>query len=411
MAGEEDNPMNVYESVRTSISSLISNKLRSFLTMLGIIIGVAAVVSMISIGIGVRSSIVDQIGSLGSNLLTIVGGTIRQRPGAPIMMRGMSNILKIEHFRDLQAASIPNIQSIIAESTQRQAVIYGKNNTFVSIVGTTPNYPTVRNYNLSLGRFFSDYDYKNSNNVAVIGDTVATDLFEAAEKAIGKKLRVGRVSFEVVGVMEKKTMGGQDLGNQVFVPLTTLQKRLTGSRYIQSITVQVQYAEEMDTVSQALERFFTRKLGDIEKFSIMNQQDILDTINQVTGTITLFLGAITGISLLVGGIGIMNIMLVSVTERTREIGLRKAIGARPSDILFQFIVESSVLSTVGGALGIIFGIIGARVIGNFTQLQSTVSISSIIIAFGVSLAVGLFFGILPARRASKLDPIMALRYE
>jgi len=219
------------------------------------------------------------------------------------------------------------------------------------------------------------------------------------------------VSFEVIGVMEKKSMGPQDLGNQIFVPLTTLQKRLTGSRYIQSITIQADSSEDINTISQSVEKFFLRKLGDIDRFNIMNQQDILDTINQVTGTITLFLGAITGISLLVGGIGIMNIMLVSVTERTREIGLRKAIGARPNDILFQFMVESSVLSCLGGVLGIIFGAIGARLIGNFTQWVTKVSLSSIVISFGVSLAVGLFFGILPARRASKLDPITALRYE
>ncbi len=411
MAAEEDNPMNIYESLRTSISSLISNKLRSFLTMLGIIIGVAAVVSMISLGTGVRASIVDQIGSLGSNLLTVVGGSMRQRPGAPIMMRGMSNILKIEHFQDLQAASIPGIQSIIAESSQRRTVIYGRNSTSVSIVGTTANYPEVRNFYPSLGRFFSEYDYLNSNNYAVIGDTVAIDLFGDINKAVGNKIRIGRVSFEVIGVMEKKTMGPQDLGNQVFVPLTTHQKRLTGSRYIQSITIQANSAEEMNTISQSLERFFLRKLGNIDRFSIMNQQDILDTINQVTGTMTLFLGAITGISLLVGGIGIMNIMLVSVTERTREIGLRKAIGARQSDILFQFIVESSVLSCVGGILGIIFGAVSAQLIGKYTQWVTKTSLGSIIISFGVSLAVGLFFGIVPARRASKLDPITALRYE
>ncbi|NLJ37716.1 MAG: FtsX-like permease family protein [Candidatus Atribacteria bacterium] len=403
--------MNVYESLRTSISSLVSNKLRSFLTMLGIIIGVAAVVSMISLGTGVRTSIVDQIGSLGSNLLTVVGGAIRQRPGMPIMMRGMSNILKIEHFRDLEAMSIPGIQSIIAESSLRQTVVFGRNNTSVSIIGTTANYPIVRNFNPTMGRFFSDYEYMNLNNYAVIGDTVAIDLFGDINKAIGNRIRIGRVNFEVIGVMEKKSMGSQDLGNQIFIPLTTLQKRLTGSRYLQSITIQADSAENMNSISQSVEQFFLRKLGDIDRFTIMNQQDILDTINQVTGTITLFLGAITGISLLVGGIGIMNIMLVSVTERTREIGLRKAIGARPSDILFQFMVESSVLSCLGGILGIIFGAIGAKLIGNFTQWTTKVSFSSIVISFGVSLAVGLFFGILPARRASKLDPITALRYE
>jgi len=403
--------MNVYESVRTSFFSLISNKLRSFLTMLGIIIGVAAVISMTSLGTGVRASIVGQIGSLGSNLLNIVGGKAQQRPGMGIITRGASNILKIEHFEDLQKASIPGIQAITADSSVRQTIIYGKKNTSTSIVGTTANYPTVRNYNVQLGRFFNEYDYQKAKTVVAIGDTVARDLFESPENALGKKIRIGKVSFEVVGVMEKKSMGGQDLGNQVFVPLTTHQKRLTGSRYIQSVSVQVASADDMDSISQLLERFFTRKLGDPDKFSVLNQQDIINTISQVTGTMTLFLGAITGISLLVGGIGIMNIMLVSVTERTREIGLRKAIGARPGDILFQFMVESSVLSCLGGALGIVFGVVGARLIGQFTQWVTSVSPGSVAIAFGISLAVGLFFGIYPARRASKLDPIMALRYE
>jgi len=246
--------------------------------------------------------------------------------------------------------------------------------------------------------------------VAVLGKTMAEELF-GSENPLGQKIRIGRVIFEVIGVTGEKKLMGQDYGNQVIIPITTAQTRLTGSRDIQLITAKARNEEDLDVVAQFLKRFFTRKLEDPDKFSILNQQDILETIQQVTGTITLFLGAIAGISLLVGGIGIMNIMLVSVTERTREIGLRKAIGAKPSDILLQFVIESSILSFLGGGIGVFLGLLGADFISRFSQFQSQVSLSVILLALSISAGVGLFFGIYPARRASKLNPIAALRYE
>jgi putative ABC transport system permease protein len=246
-----------------------------------------------------------------------------------------------------------------------------------------------------------------------LGQTVAEDLFGNDDSSnIGKKVKIGNVSFTVIGIMEKKTSMGMDRGDQVFIPITTAQKRITGSKYLQTITVETYTIEDMDSVSDYLEAYFLRKFNnDPDKFDIMNSQDILDTVTNVTGSITLFLVIISGISLLVGGIGIMNIMLVSVTERTREIGLRKAIGAKTTDILSQFMIEASVLSLTGGLIGIILGILSSFIVSKVSSWSTTISWASIIYALGISVAVGLFFGIYPARRASQLNPITALRFE
>lgn len=403
--------MNLSETLHSAIASILSNKLRSFLTMLGIIIGVAAVVAMTSLGEGTTEEIVGQIGSLGSNQVTVIPGRSRGVPGMPVFSRGGSNILKWEYYLQLRDFNLPGIKNIIAENTTAFTVTYGRESISTRVVGTTPQYPEVRNFNVDIGRFFDQKELDNAERVVVLGKTVAQDLFASPEEALGKTIRVGRMTATVVGIMEEKSSGFQDLGEQVFIPITTMQKRLTGSEYVQSITVQTETEEDLDFVAEFLETFFTNRLKDPEKFSIINQQDILDTINQVTGTMTLFLTAITGISLLVGGIGIMNIMLVSVTERTREIGLRKAIGARPFDILAQFVIESSLLSALGGIIGIILGILISEVISKFSSYPSIISVEAIIIAFSISVGVGLFFGIYPARRASQLDPITALRYE
>jgi len=379
--------------------------------MLGIIIGVAAVVAMTSLGEGTTEEIVGQIGSLGSNQVTIIPGRSRGMPGMPVVSRGGGDLLEWEHYLQLKDFGLPGIKNIIVENTTSFAVTYGRESVRTRVVGTTPQYPEVRNFKVDIGRFFDQKELDNAERVAVLGRTVAQDLFASPEEALGKKIRVGRVTATVIGVMEEKSTGFQDLGEQVFIPVTTMQKRLTGSKYVQSMTVQTETEEDLNSVAQFLETFFINRLKDPEKFSIINQQDILDTINQVTGTMTLFLTAITGISLLVGGIGIMNIMLVSVTERTREIGLRKAIGARPFDILIQFVIESSLLSALGGLIGIVLGIAGSRVISKFTSYPAIISVEAIIIAFSISVGIGLFFGIYPARRASQLDPITALRYE
>ncbi|MDK2896631.1 MAG: putative transport system permease protein [Candidatus Atribacteria bacterium] len=403
--------MNLSESLHSAILSISGNKLRSFLTMLGIIIGVAAVVAMVSLGEGVTEEIVGQIGSLGSNQITILPGRSRGVPGAPVARRGGGDILEWDHYLDLEQVSFPAIKNVIAENTVSAVATYGRESVITRVVGTTPAYPEVRNFQVEVGHFFTQRDLEQAERVAVLGKTIAQDLFLSPQAALGKKIRIGGITATVVGVMEEKSTGFQDLGEQILIPITTMQKRLTGSEYLQTITVQTQKEEELDLVAKFLEVFFTNRLGDPDKFSIFNQQDVLDTINQVTGTMTLFLAAITGISLLVGGIGIMNIMLVSVTERTREIGLRKAIGARPFDILLQFVIESSLLSALGGLIGIVLGIIGSQLVARLSPYQTIISPEAAIIAFSISVGVGLFFGIYPARRASQLDPITALRYE
>ncbi|HHV61267.1 MAG TPA: FtsX-like permease family protein [Firmicutes bacterium] len=403
--------MNLAESLMTAISSLSSNKLRSFLTMLGVIIGVAAVVAMVSVGEGARTRVTSQIGSLGSNLVTVTPGRMRALPGMAFGHRGEFNILTYSHFIELKQAGLPGAAAILAEASTRKVIRYGKNSTTTTVVGTTPEYCDARNFHVEFGRFFTQYDLDQMTCVAVLGRTAAEDLFGTADSALGTTIRIGNVNFRVIGVMESKTMGGRDLGDQVFVPITTAQMRLTGNRYLQSITVQATSAENTGPVYNRLYGFFLRKLKDPEKFTVTNQQDILNTIEGVTGTLTLLLGAITGISLLVGGIGIMNIMLVSVAERTREIGLRKAIGAKPRDILIQFMIESSTLSGVGGVVGVLSGIGLARLIARFSNWSTTISFASIAIALCVSIGVGLFFGIYPAQRASRLSPIVALRYE
>lgn len=403
--------MNLTESFQTALFNLLANKLRSFLTMLGVIIGVASVVAMVGLGQGMRAQIVSELTSLGSNILTVVPGRIRQGPGSFFMARGGGDVLKYEHFRELRETPFPGIQTVTTETMASFVVTFGRESVVVSVVGTTPEFLEVRNFTLLQGRSFNEYDCSYSRRVAVLGHTVAQDLFGNPEASVGQNIRIGRSIFTVVGVLEPKTAGGQDLGNQIFVPLTTHQRYLTGSRYLRNIIVQVDTKENIPLVSTWLSDFFTRKVGDPEKFSILNQQDILETVESITGSVTLFLAIIAGISLLVGGIGIMNIMLVSVAERTREIGLRKAIGARPRDILLQFLLESSLLSLVGGGVGIVLGVLAGRSMASFSQLSFVVSPQVVALALSVSLAVGLFFGIYPARRASRLDPIAALRYE
>lgn len=403
--------MNLSESFRTALFNLLANKLRSFLTMLGVIIGVASVVAMVGLGQGMRAQIMEQLTSLGSNILTVVPGRIRQGPGSFFMARGGGDVLKYEHFRELRETPFPGIQAVTTETGASFAVTFGRESVVVNVVGTTPDFLEVRNFSLLGGRSFSDYDFSYSRRVAVLGHTVAQDLFGNPEASVGQSIRIGRTIFTVVGLLEPKTAGGQDLGNQVFVPLTTHVRYLTGNRYLRNIIVQVDTKENIPLVSTWLSDFFTRKIGDPEKFSILNQQDILETVESVTGSITLFLAIIAGISLLVGGIGIMNIMLVSVAERTREIGLRKAIGAKPRDILLQFLLESSLLSLVGGGVGVVLGVLAGKSMASFSQFSFVLSPQVLALALSVSLAVGLFFGIYPARRASRLDPITALRYE
>ncbi|MZP41883.1 FtsX-like permease family protein [Heliobacterium gestii] len=397
------------ENVKMAMASLLSNKLRSMLTMLGIIIGVGSVVAMISVGQGAQQSVTSRIGALGSNLLFVNSGRVTPVPGQAQGARGSTSLLTMKEYEQLRREKGDAIEDIVPEAGTQTVVQYEKTNTTTTITGTTADFSRVRNFKPAAGRFIDEQDVQNMANVAVLGDTVASDLFDGADP-IGKKIRFGREAYRVVGVMEPKKSGPQDMGDQIFIPLTTAQKRLLGSNNLKQLII-TGAAGQIDIAQAQVEAVLTRMLGSTEKFTIRNQQDIIETVSSTTETMTMLLAGITGISLLVGGIGIMNIMLVSVTERTREIGIRKALGAKRPHILFQFLVESVTLSSLGGLIGVAAGIGASYLIGRFGQWTTAVSLPAILISFGFSMLVGVFFGIYPARRAAALDPIEALRYE
>ncbi len=411
--------MNIGMSVRIALRSLSANKLRSGLTMLGIIIGVMAVIAMLSIGRGAQAAITAQINSIGTNLLFI-------RPGAPQQSgvrsaEGSAATLTLEDAEAL--TSVPDIVGVAPTVDSFAQIAYLGNNSNARVIGVTPDYVNTLNANVANGDFVSPANVTARSAVIVLGSQIAATLFNDSEP-VGQSVRVNGASYRVIGVMESK--GGTGFMNQdtqVFVPITTAMSRLNrggqfrGGNAVSTINVKIIDTTAQDSVIQGIsevlrERHRTQFQDD---FTIQSQQDILNTANQITGVLTIFLGGIAGVSLVVGGIGIMNIMLVSVTERTREIGIRKAVGARKGDIMAQFLTEATILSVSGGAIGILFGAIIARVISGInmggTTLNTVVDLDSILLAVGFSVAVGLFFGSYPANRAAGLHPIDALRYE
>ncbi len=411
--------MNILESVRIALRSLGSNKMRAGLTMLGVIIGVAAVIALVSIGRGAQQAITSQIESIGTNLLFVRPGSSQQ--GGVRGAEGSAGTLTLEDGQALQ--DIPGIVAVAPEVDSFGQVVYQGNNTNARVLGVTPEYQQATNSQPAEGDFISATNVTAKSAVACLGSAVADTLFNGADP-VGQTIRINNVPFRVACVMESKGgTGFLSVDNQVFVPITTAQTRLSrGGQFRGGNTVNVLNIELTDqSVSQSVTDQIAQVLRERhhvtfqDDFTIQSEQDILNTATSITDTLTLFLGGVAAISLIVGGIGIMNIMLVSVTERTREIGIRKAVGGKRRDILAQFLTEATLLSVVGGILGTALGWMIAHLMGNVqlgnTAITPTVDASAVLLAVGFSVAIGLFFGIYPAMRASALRPIEALRYE
>lgn len=413
--------MKVLESIRIAMRALAANKLRSVLTMLGIIIGVGAVIALMSIGRGVQKYVTDQFAGLGSNLLFIAPG---QLENGPPQQRVSIKLLTLDDANALaDQARVPDVVGIAAEFVNSVVLTRGAKNLQVDVHATTMTFPEVRNWQPVLGSYFTQDDIDERGRVAVLGADAYKALFEPNEYPIDQTVQVDNLLFRVIGVMEEKGGGpGGNEDNSIFLPLSTAQDRLFRQKTVSGdYQVSVIYAsivsEErtqaaIDQISEILRERRNISYLDGDDFNVISQSDIISVFGDILGALTIFLGAIAGISLLVGGIGIMNIMLVSVTERTREIGLRKAVGAKRSDVLLQFLIEAVTLAVIGGALGITLGVTGAWGISTaFESFDAVVSLDAILTALLFSMAVGLFFGIYPAFRASRLNPIDALRYE
>lgn len=401
------------ESVQIAVTALLGNKLRSILTMLGIIIGVGAVIAMISIGMGVKQNVTNSIASLGSNMLIVSPGSTNK--GGVRSAAGSSQKLKYEDAEAIKK-KIKNIDYVSPTVNGSYQIVNGHENWNSSVYGVTPEYLKIRDLTIGTGSFITQTDLNSRNRVAVIGTTVAANLFDT-ENPVGKNIRINNQPYKVIGVIESKGQSsmGQDQDDVVIIPLTTAQERLMGITYVRSINIQVSSADKIESVQGQVETLLRQRhhiVGDKEDdFTVRNLTSLMETMTSTTTMLTLFLGSIAAISLLVGGIGIMNIMMVSVTERTREIGIRKALGATFQNIMMQFLIESVVIGVIGGLMGVAVGVGIALAIAKTGLFQTVITATPILISFSFSVGIGLFFGIYPARKAARLDPIEALRYE
>lgn len=400
------------ESFLMAWASLIANKMRSILTMLGIIIGVAAVIALVSIGNGVKQDIQNSISSLGSNLLMVMPGAPRTpgvRPSA-----GSMKSLKVSDYEAI--SKLDGVRAASPMTNGSYVVIYQNKNWTTSVSGVSYNYLDVNNWSMKSGRFLSEKNVQNRERVAVVGKTVVKNLF-GDEDPVGAEIRVKNIPFRIIGVLNSKGSGamGNDQDDMVIIPYTTAMERVEGIDYLRMIYVVGKDENGIDRLQSDIENLLRVRHGikdtNLDDFNIQNMNSIMETMEETTGTLTLFLGAVAAISLVVGGIGIMNIMLVSVTERTREIGVRKALGATYSVIVTQFLIEAVVISLMGGIIGIILGIGSSKLIGMASGMSTVISVPTIVMSFAFSMAIGLIFGIYPARKAAKLNPIDALHYE
>lgn len=399
----------LFEIVKLSLLAIRANKLRSSLTMLGVIIGVTSVILLISIGTGLQGYLNKQFENLGANIIVVLPGNIAGEGGG-LNLQGPPNFqgskLTFNNVRDLERIGRPIITAAPVFELATKAT-YKKNSETTTLIGTTEQYSKIRTLKIGKGRGLEKPDMDAARRVAVLGPTLAEKLFGTADP-IGKDITLAQRRFEVVGVTEKLgSMMGVDIDNSAYIPITAAQK-VVGFQNLMQILVKVESADQIDKAKDITKKYFLKDLNK-DEFSVLDQRQILDIINQILGVLTLALGGIAAISLIVGGIGIMNIMLVSVTERTREIGLRKAVGATPRAILTQFITEAIILSCGGGLIGILLGGGLSLILGRF--FPTAVTIWSVLLAFGVSAIVGIIFGVAPALRAARLNPINALRYE
>ncbi|OGF26446.1 multidrug ABC transporter substrate-binding protein [Candidatus Falkowbacteria bacterium RIFOXYA2_FULL_47_9] len=408
--------MHFIDLAQETYFSLSANKSRSVLTILGIVIGIASVIAMVAIGQGSTQSITNSVQSLGSNLLVITPGFQRNFGSVTRGEGGSATTLTLADAQAVKDEGYAVAGVAPTVSARKQVKTTQGTNTNTSIYGVTATYASVKEVTPALGSFINETQDARLAKVAVLGPTVSEDLFGADANPIGQKIRIENIEFTVIGVTASK--GGTGFGNAddlIYIPLSTAQRYLTGSTNVSNVNVQIESEQEMTAAQEQITALLLQRhnISDAANadFSIVNQADILNTLSSVTGTLTLLLAAIAGISLLVGGIGIMNMMLTTVTERTREIGLRKSLGAKRADISRQFLAESVALTFIGGIIGIALGWLAAYLVTKFSGTVTAVSTSSVLLAFGVSGAIGIIFGYYPARRAARLNPIDALRYE
>ena len=394
--------------------AISANKTRSSLTILGIVIGIGSVIAMISIGQGSTASIEARIQSMGSNLLTVSPGA--QRSFSQVQtQRGSAQTLTMEDVEAI-AEEVSSVQAVAPELSQRYQIVAKGKNTNTQVVGTVAFYPQVKNIEIEQGSFISEQNVSSFSKVAVLGPTTRDDLFGEGANPVGETVRINGINFKVIGITQSK--GGTGFGSQddmIFIPITTAQKFLAGADYVSTINVQAESPQVMTQVQTEITNLLLQRhnIASVEMadFSVLSQEDMLEAVTSIADTMTILLASIAGISLIVGGIGIMNMMMTTVTERTREIGLRKAIGAKRLDISLQFLAEAVMLTFFGGVLGIILGSGASYGITFFTETATKISLFSIVLAFGVSAIIGIAFGYWPAQKAAKLNPIEALRYE